>query len=203
MSSFNEVEKFKKFYESRFGKRVLQREVEYLRRELKGRNKILDIGCGIGVFEQALPELNLFGLDISEAMLREAKKRSDKHFVIGNAEKLPFHSSSFDGVFMITTLEFLKNPKRAVEEVARVLTSSGKFVLMLLNPDSKYFQTHVKRKGSYFRKIRHRNLKKIENIVSKRFHTEGEYFLGIRGKDVFTTDKKDWAALYVIKGSKR
>ncbi len=203
MTSFNEVGKFKKFYESRFGKRVLQREVRYLRKELKGRNKILDIGCGIGVFEQALPELNVFGLDISEAMLREAKKRSNKHFVIGSAEELPFRNSSFDGAFMVTTLEFLKNPKKAVEEVARVLTPSGKFILMLLNPESKYFKTRVKRRGSYFRKIRHRNLKEIENLVFKHFHTKAEYFLGIRGEDVFTTDKKDWAALYVIKGSKR
>ena len=40
--------------------------------------KILDVGCGIGVFEQNLPSLNIIGLDVCEEMLTEAKKRSGK-----------------------------------------------------------------------------------------------------------------------------
>lgn len=198
----SDVEKFVRFYESDFGKKVLGREADYLYNELKGRKKILDIGCGIGFFEERLAKLNIVGLDSSEKMLEEARKRSDKKFVLGNAENLDFSKESFDGVFTVTTLEFLESYKKAVDEVVRILEPGGKFVAMILNPESEYFKAHAQKSDSYFRRIKHTNLKEIESYISKFFVTTGEYFLGIRGQDVFDTRDKNLAALYVVKGVK-
>ena len=197
-----DVKKFVRFYESGFGRKVLRREAGYLRRELKGRKKILDIGCGAGFFEMALPEFDITGLDNSKEMLREARKRSDKKFVLGNAELMSFPSKTFDAAFAVTTLEFLDDYKKAVEEIFRVLRSNGKFIAMMLNTKSEYFKSHVNKPNSYFRRIKHRDAKEIEHYISKFFTTRSEYFLGIRGTEVFNTRNENLAALYVVKGEK-
>ncbi len=198
----SDVEKFVRFYESDFGMKVLDREASYLYNELKDRKKILDIGCGIGSFEERLAKLNIVGLDSSEEMLKEARKRSNKKFVLGNAENLDFSKESFDGIFTVTTLEFLESYKKAVNEVVKVLEPGGKLVAMILNPESEYFKAHAQKEGSYFRRIKHTNLKEIESYISKFFAATGEYFLGIRGQEVFGTRDKNLAALYVVKGIK-
>jgi ubiquinone/menaquinone biosynthesis C-methylase UbiE len=198
----SDPEKFARFYESGLGKKILRAEVNYLKNELNDRKRILDIGCGIGVFEEMMPGLNIVGLDNSEAMLEEARKRSDKKFVLGDAQDLDFTNQSFDAMFMVTTLEFVENYKKAVEEAARVLVSKGKLVVMMLNPESEYFKSHVSKENSYFRRIRHTNLKDVKNYISKFFDASEEYFLEIKNQEVFTTNKKA-SALYVAKGIKK
>src|SRR3989338_5785814 len=181
----SDVEKFVRFCESKFGKKVLEKEVEYIYRGLKGYQNILDVGCGIGQFEQKLQELNITGLDSSEAMLREARRRSNKTFVLGNAENLDFNDSSFDAVFYAATLEFIDDYYKAIQEALRVTKPNGKLLVMMLNPESEYFHEHMQREGSYFRKVKHTNLKEIRDHISKFYRiTKEEYFLGINGQKV-------------------
>ncbi|MGC8817760.1 MAG: class I SAM-dependent methyltransferase, partial [Candidatus Hadarchaeum sp.] len=122
--------------------------------------------------------------------------------VLGNAEHLDFLDGSFDGAFTVTTLEFLEDHKKAVDEVTRVLESGGKFVAMILNPESEYFESHIRRPSSYFGRIKHVHPAEIEEYISKFFATTGEYFLGIRDQEIFDTRDKNLAALYVVKGIK-
>ena len=91
-----DVKRFVRFYDSELGKKITKREAEYVYNELRNYGKILDVGCGIGSFEQNLPSLNIIGLDISEEMVEEARKRSDKVLIQGNAEDLMFKDSTFD-----------------------------------------------------------------------------------------------------------
>lgn len=198
-----DVEKFVTFYETEFGKCILEKEAEYVYKELRQCRKILDIGCGIGSFEQKLPELNITGLDISEEMLKEARKRSDKEFVLGNAENLDFDDSSFDGVLYIATLEFVDNYKRAIREAWRVTRRGGKLLVMMLNPESRYFHDQIEDKDSYFRKIKHTNLSEIKDCISQFYNIiKAQYFLGVRGKEIFDTSDKQYACLYAIAGEK-
>lgn len=198
----SDIEKFVRFYKSDFGKKILTREANYLKNELKDRKRILDIGCGIGYFEEMLSKLNIIGLDSSREILEEARKRSGKKFVLGDAKHLDFPEGYFDGAFTVTTLEFIDDYKKVVDEMVRVLELGGKFVAMILNPRSEYFKSHMHKEDSYFRKIKHANLKEIESYISKFFATTGEYFLGIRRQEIFETRDRNLAALYVVKGVK-
>ncbi len=200
MLSRDDVQKFVKFYESELGKKILGAEVEYLRRELWGRRRVLDVGCGVGVFEEMLTEFEIVGVDKSEWAIEEARRRCDKEFVVGEAEHLPFPSATFDAAFAVTVLEFLDDSQTAIREVARVLKPRGKFIAMMLNPRSEYFKLHS-RPDSYFRKIKHLPLE-IENQISAFFQTSSEYFLGIGKKEIFETEDPNLAALYVVKGIK-
>lgn len=199
-----DVEKFVSFCDCEFGKKIVKKEAEYIYNELRNCEKILDVGCGIGSFEQNLPSLNIIGLDISEGMLEEARKRSDKTFVQGRAEELEFEDSTFDAVFTVTTLEFLDDYQKAVKEMARATKPDGKILAMMLNPKSEYFREEIKKPGDYFRRIKHTNLKEIRDYISQ-FYTviKEEKFLDIRGKRIFGTGEKRYASLYMVVGIKK
>jgi SAM-dependent methyltransferase len=87
-------------------------------------DSIIDIGCGTG--SSLLPfiekGLQVTGLDPSPYMLDIAAKnlgnRADLHR--GFAEDLPFDDNAFNYACLVTTLEFLEDPKKALEEVCRV-----------------------------------------------------------------------------------
>jgi ubiquinone/menaquinone biosynthesis C-methylase UbiE len=198
------VRKFVRFCESEFGKTVLQREVEYVSAELKGAERVLNVGCGIGSLEKGLAGFHIVGLDSSEEMLQEARKRGASLFVRGDAEHLCFRGRSFDAALFITSLEFLAETDEAVEEAWRVTRPGGKILTMILNPASIYYKDHVQRENSYFRKAHPIDLGKIRTGISHRFHIlKEEYFLGIRGEKVFDSTDPSEAALYVIVGLKR
>ncbi len=199
-----DVEKFIRFCDSKFGKEVMKREAEYVYNELRNYGKILDVGCGIGAFEQYLPGLNITGVDFSEEMLREARKRSDKTFVQGDAKTLGFDDSTFDAVFTVATLEFLEDYRKAVSEIARVTRPKGKLLVMMLNTRSEYFRENVRRPGDYFQRIKHTNLNEMRDHISRFYSiSREEYFLGLRGQRVFVTNDEKFAGLYVLVGNKK
>jgi ubiquinone/menaquinone biosynthesis C-methylase UbiE len=199
-----DTERFVRFCDSEFGKKVMKKEADYVHEELRDYGRILDVGCGIGSFEQNLPSLNITGLDISEEMLEEARRRSDKTFVQGRAEELQFEDSTFDAVFTITTLEFLEDYWKAVKEIARVTKPKGKILVMILNPESEYFREETKKPGDYFRRIKHTNLEEFRDLISHFYAiTKEEKFLGIRGHHIFDTSDERYATLYVIIGIRK
>ncbi|MCW4037656.1 MAG: class I SAM-dependent methyltransferase [Candidatus Bathyarchaeota archaeon] len=199
-----DVAKFVRFCDSLLGKQILRKEAAYIYNELQGSEAILDVGCGIGSFEQHLPTLNIIGLDVSEDMLEEARKRSDKTFIQGDATDLTFHDAIFDAVFTVTTLEFLEDYQKAIQEIARVTKPRGKLLVMMLNPSSEYFRENVRRPGDYFQRIKHTDTEELREYVS-RFYviSKEDLFLGIHGEQVFETDDENLASLYVLVGIKK
>ena len=197
------VERYTRFCESSFGKALMAKEADYLRDELEGRRKILDVGCGIGTFEQRLPELNIIGVDTDEEMIKTARARKTNTYYLADAKQLPFLGASFDALFYVTSLEFFVDYKVAIDEAVRVLEPEGKLVAMILNPDSEYFKIHHSKKDSYFRRMNHKNLEKIADYIGQRFDVQTFYFLGIDGERIFDTQDKRYASLFIIRGIKK
>jgi SAM-dependent methyltransferase len=85
---------------------------------------ILDIGCGTGACLHAFLEMGLqvTGLDPSTYMLdiasRNVGNRADLYR--GYAEDLPFDDNSFNYACLFTTLEFVNDSQKALEETCRV-----------------------------------------------------------------------------------
>lgn len=200
----SDAQKFDRFYRSGFGKRILGIEAEYVRRQLEGCGRILDVGCGIGTFELELPDMNITGLDISEEMISEARRRCGSVFVLGNAEELVFEDSSFDAVFFVATLEFVADYKKAVREAHRVTRPGGRLLVMMLNPGSQYFREQSEDEGSYFRKVLHPDVKGIRDCISEFYLVlKEEYILGISGQEIFETSDEKHASLYAVTGEKK
>jgi ubiquinone/menaquinone biosynthesis C-methylase UbiE len=96
----------------------------------------LEAGCGTGHFTRWFGQLGFksVGLDRSRPMLDEAKKSNVGMYLQGDALCLPFPTKSFDLVGLITTLEFLPEPKQALAEAMRVGRQG--LILGVLNADS-------------------------------------------------------------------
>ena len=88
---------------------------------------ILDIGCGTGHHLGWFKHLGLrvTGIDNSVYMLDVARQRlgRDLDVEVAQAQNLPFGNNQFDIVSMITTLEFVEDPGRALREAYRVAKS--------------------------------------------------------------------------------
>ena len=88
--------------------------------------KVLDVGAGKGYllyeFTQAVPGVEVAGLDISEYGIENSKEEIKPFLKFGNATKLPFEDNSFDFVVSITTLHNLRifDLRAAVQEIERV-----------------------------------------------------------------------------------
>lgn len=95
--------------------------------------KILELGCGTGIFSRYLLEENpsvlVTAVDISSEAIRVAKDKSKKFksrikYYVGDALDLPFASNSFDLVFGNSIIHHLPLD-RALVEIKRVLKPGG------------------------------------------------------------------------------
>jgi len=90
----------------------------------KPRERVLDVGCGSGIYLQIFKRTGLLvtGLDPSKDMLNMASERLGTRVGLfpGRAEDLPFEDNEFDLVTLITCLEFTSNPQVALAEAFRV-----------------------------------------------------------------------------------
>lgn len=114
-----------------------RRTLSLLARTWRGRDqrelRVLDLACGSGAFLRdlrgAFPRAAVFGLDLSEAYLGEAREASGAAVVQANAERLPFADASLDAVTCVYLFHELPPKVRPVvaAEIARVLKPGGVF----------------------------------------------------------------------------
>jgi ubiquinone/menaquinone biosynthesis C-methylase UbiE len=102
--------------------RLEKRLLEWLIDHFGEPTSILEVGCGTGHFTRWFQSLglNAVGLDLSPIMLAEARRHGLPIAVQANALHLPFRAGAFDLVALITTLEFLCQPRSALREATRV-----------------------------------------------------------------------------------
>jgi len=112
---------------------------------------LLEIGVGTGhclveLAEAVGPRGQVFGIDISENMVRKTRSLLQEEnlagraeVVCGDAEHLPYASGVMDGVFMCFTLELFDTPEipRVLEECRRVLRPGGRLVVVGISKAGK------------------------------------------------------------------
>lgn len=104
--------------------------------DLRGR-KVLDVGCGKGRFARIVkgrnPEAEVWGLDISEEMLRYVPEGIATR--AGSMTELPFGDAEFDGAYATESLEHAVEIDKAVAEMCRVVKPGGRIVIIDKNAE--------------------------------------------------------------------
>lgn len=186
-----------------FWQGVFQRELDYLIEHLEGCSDVLSVGCGPAIIEGRLAEhgFNVTGLDVSQEALNCAPNQV--RTVAARAEDMPFPESSFDAVIYVASLQFVEDYRQALEKSALVLRATGRIIVMLLNPESEFFKRKLLDPNSYVRRIRHTDLRGIEDVIAENYRIRTEYFLGVKDDAVFAGYAANDAVLYIITGIRK
>ncbi len=104
----------------------------------KQETLVLDLGCGTGTLSKMLAEkdFNVVGLDISFLSLHKLRQQNKEMDVIqADANYLPIADSSFHTVVCLGVWRHFPDVKKVLNEVSRVLTNDGTFIVGYFPPD--------------------------------------------------------------------
>jgi len=106
--------------------------------DLAGK-RVLDIGCGKGRFARIVaernPEAEVWGLDISEEMLKYVPPPVRTR--AGSMTSLPFEDGWLDGAYATESLEHAVEIDRAVAEMCRVVRPGGR--ILIIDKSAEHF----------------------------------------------------------------
>lgn len=112
---------------------VYQSELLAIRQILPAGGRGIEIGIGSGRF--AAPFGIRYGIEPSQKMLKLAVQK-EIYAIQGVAEFLPIGDEKFDFALMVTTICFLDNVEKSLQEVYRILKPGGFIVIGLVDKES-------------------------------------------------------------------
>lgn len=129
-------------------KKSYQLEITELQRRKPKGGRILDVGCGTGLFLQCLPELwDKHGCDVSTYALDEAGKRGIQTYH-GEFESLDFGEQTFDVVYFRASLHHAYSPSKCLEKTRNILRPWGLLVIAMSNNYDglcgRLFKAHIR-----------------------------------------------------------
>lgn len=105
----------------------------FLLREAQRGDRVLDLGCGDGLFTAALAEAgtDVIGVEIAEAALARARAahRELDFRLAPLCGPLPFEDGAFDLVWSSEVIEHVADTERWLAEVRRVMAPRGRLLM--------------------------------------------------------------------------
>lgn len=100
--------------------------------------RLLDVGCGTGMWLRAATELGAIpaGIDISQVAVGACRQHlPEAELHCGPAERLPFGDRQFDLVSCLGSLEHFLEPETALREMIRVAKPGAALLFLVPNAD--------------------------------------------------------------------
>lgn len=123
--------------------------------------QVVDIGCGGGIYTQALAEMgaaHVTGVDFSEPLLKSAEEKLSVYthvgFHLGEAQDTSLPSSSYDLILERALIHHLKDLTPNFKEAYRLLKPDGVILIQDRTPEDcllKGSPTHIR--GYFFEKF--------------------------------------------------
>ena len=192
----NKGNNYTKHYKGHFKKRVKNiylPKINFLKKIIKEKFDILELGCGAGYFLKAceIKKIKAYGLDVNKALLKEAKKNlrmNEAKYINPNELCSAIQKSNCKVFSLISTLEHLQEPNKILKAFQKSRIKYIFFNVPLLS-----FSVFIE---NVFKKIYPRNLNASHthlyseesiNYLAKKFNFEivGEWWFGADMHDLF------------------
>lgn len=152
------------------------------------RNKsVLCIGCGTGEECERLKSLGaerVVGIDISKGLIDWAKKSYPRlEFRVMDMEKMDFPPESFDLIYSSLTLHYVKDWKKTLRGIHKILKKNGAFLFSTHHPVR--WGAEVKKS-----KVKNSYLMGYEKYRTGRSKVFGDYFKTRKIDDVWFNEFK-------------
>lgn len=105
---------------------------------LKGGEKILDLGCGQGVLARSLPnKVEYTGVDLASNLIAEARKLDknlDHKYIVGDISKALVLKEKFEVIVIVLALQNVQQPFKVFENAKKYLQEKGRILVVLNHP---------------------------------------------------------------------
>jgi SAM-dependent methyltransferase len=106
---------------------------------LTATDNVLDVGCGAGWLTRRIaervPEGRVVGMDVSDQMIRVARRTSLKHdnvlYVTGEVGEIPWEANFFTQAISVESAYYWPDPSSGLQEIFRVLRPAGKLRILI------------------------------------------------------------------------
>jgi len=142
MPKISPFEKYAEQYEDWFveNRWVYEAELRAVKALVPEKRLGIEIGVGTGRFAQPLGIK--IGIEPSGRMKEIAQKRGIQ-VLDGVAEELPFSNSEFDFALMVTTVCFVDDIDKSLQEAYRILSQNGFIIIGLVDRNSSIGQIYL------------------------------------------------------------
>jgi len=157
---------FKKWYLRFYGerKKYFENIWEKIKNYIPDKGKVLDIGCGVGIWLEVLKEKNfeVYGQDISQFATNFCRKRG---ITIYNQTliEIDLPENTFDLITMLDVIAHLKNPLEYLKKSKKILKNEG--IIVIKTPLHSNFLFFISKLLSSFKKS-----KSILHIPAQIYH---------------------------------
>lgn len=134
------------------------------------KGSILEIGCGTGHWTEYFSALDfhVYGIDNSAAMIENAKQKNIRNAMFKVADAETFYiDKMFDHAAFITSLEFVNDPIKVIDNTLKYIKDDGHIILGILNKDSLLGKQSSNNNDPVFSNARFYSVKEIKNTFKK------------------------------------
>lgn len=163
-----QVYNFKNYYEP------------FLNKALPAKGKVLELGCGTGVYTRWLKErgLAVMGMDISPEILKQARRRCPNvPFFEGDCEdpaaslNPELVAEGFDAIIGINTFSYYPHKDKALLNYRKLLCRDGLFILIDMNGSCPYYPlmalANKNEMREWIRQIKESNQRHLTSLFEK------------------------------------
>ncbi|MBI2021522.1 class I SAM-dependent methyltransferase [Candidatus Daviesbacteria bacterium] len=112
-------------------------QLRRLNKYLPNRGRLIEVGCGIGVFLHLARKNNyqVLGIDINKSAKKMAWKRYQVKVLIGEVGDVSLKEKNYDAVVLFQTIEHIKYPITFLKNLSRILRPNG--IVLITTPNSE------------------------------------------------------------------
>jgi SAM-dependent methyltransferase len=165
------IQQFDKYYRQYddwfvINKDIYQAELNAIKNFIPKNKKGVEIGVGSARF--ALPLKIKIGVEPSKKMAEISRNRGIQVFR-SVAEKLPFENDTFDFVLIVTTICFVDDPMKCLQESFRILRDDGFIIIGFIDKERELGNKYQfkKNKSNFYKTATFYSVKEILAFLHK------------------------------------